>query len=89
MPKQKSSLSYKDIEREIHKLSLEEQFKLIEIIFANFKAMLSRRTDTEEEQENDLSRFCGKWQDDRDAEEIVSQVYAERAKNIRSEKAVL
>jgi hypothetical protein len=89
MPKQKSSLSYKDIEKGIHGLCLEDQLKLTEIIFANLKEMLSRRTDTEQDQDDDLSRFCGKWQDDRDAEEIVSQIYADRAKNIRSEKAAL
>ncbi len=62
----------------------------LEIIFANLKTALSRQSETEKEDRNDeLSQFCGKWQDDRDAEEIVSQIYADRAKNVRSEKAAL
>jgi len=90
MPQQKLSLSYSDVERGIYKLSIEEQLKLTEIIFANLKTALRRQSDTEKEDQNDdLSRFCGKWQDDRNAQEIVSQIYADRRKNLRSEKVVL
>jgi len=90
MPQEKLSLSYNDIKRGIRELSLEDQLKLTELIFANLKTALSRRSEAEKEGQNDdLSQFCGKWQDDRDAEEIVSQIYADRAKNIRSEKSVL
>jgi len=88
MPQEKLSLSYNDIKIGIRELSLEDQLKLTELIFANLKTALSRRSEAEG-QNDDLSQFCGKWQDDRDAEEIVSQIYADRAKNIRSEKAVL
>ena len=89
MPQQKLSLSYSDVERGIYKLSIEEQLKLTEIIFANLKTALRRQPDTEKEDQNgDLSQFCGKWQDDRSAQEIVSQIYADRAKSVRSEKVV-
>lgn len=33
----------------------------------------------------DLTRFCGKWQDKRDANEIIKGIYTDRNKNIRSE----
>jgi len=90
MQKQKTSLSYNDFEARIHELSLEEQLKLTEIIFANLKTALNRQSEKEKENQNDdLSQFCGKWQDDRDAEEIVSEIYRDRKKNIRSEKAAL
>jgi hypothetical protein len=90
MPQQKLSLSYSDVERGIYKLSLEEQLKLTEIIFANLKTALSRQSDSKkEDQTDDLSQFCGKWQDDRGAEEIVSQIYIDRTKNVRSEKVML
>ena len=36
-----------------------------------------------------LNRFCGKWQDKRSAEDIVSEIYTEREKNKRSEKQIL
>ena len=32
-----------------------------------------------------LSRFCGKWQDDRSAEKLVDEIYSDRQKNNRSE----
>jgi len=32
-----------------------------------------------------LSQFCGKWQDDRSAENLVDEIYSERKKNNRSE----
>ena len=90
MLQQKMSLSYNDVVKGIHKLSLEEQLKLSEIIFANLKTALNRQSDTEKEEQNDdLSQFCGKWRDDRSAEEIVSQIYTDRTKNVRSEKVVL
>ncbi len=47
MSQHKLSLSYKDFERGIYKLSLEEQFKLTEIIFANLKAALSQECEKE------------------------------------------
>lgn len=88
MPQQKLSLSYNDVERGILELSLEDQLKLTEIIFTNLKAALGYRPETEV-QGDDLSQFCGKWLDDRDAEEIVSQIYTDRVKNVRSERVVL
>lgn len=36
-----------------------------------------------------LNRFCGKWQDERSAEDIVSEIYSERKKNNRSETQIL
>jgi hypothetical protein len=36
-----------------------------------------------------LSRFCGKWQDERSAEELVSEVYSEREKNNQRERQPL
>ncbi len=75
MQQQKLSLSYSDVERGILGLSIEDQLKLAEIIFSNLKTVLGRPSEEEKEAQNDdLSQFCGKWQDDRDAEEIVSQV---------------
>ncbi len=38
---------------------------------------------------NGLNRFCGKWQDERSSEEIVSEIYSERKKNNRSETQIL
>lgn len=32
-----------------------------------------------------LSRFAGRWQDERDADEIIAEIYADRAKNIRTD----
>jgi hypothetical protein len=39
----------------------------------------------EEPGKKDLARFCGKWEDARDAHAIVEEIYADRDKNIRSE----
>jgi len=39
----------------------------------------------DESGKKDLLRFCGKWQDERDAHEIIKELYADRDKNIRSE----
>lgn len=36
-----------------------------------------------------LIRFCGKWQDNREADDIVTDIYQARRKNIRSERAKL
>jgi len=36
-----------------------------------------------------LGRFSGKWQDERDAEEIIKDVYQSRNKNTRSESIKL
>jgi len=36
-----------------------------------------------------LSRFCGIWQDDRDADEIIKDIYDSRSKNTRSERVKL
>lgn len=32
-----------------------------------------------------LARFCGKWQDDLEADEIIEEIYRSRNQNIRSE----
>ena len=88
MQKQRLSLSFSDYAAGIGQLNIEDQLRLTEIIFANFRKMLNSRKSglLQEESGDDLSRFCGKWQDDREAEEIVAQIYADRAKNMRSEK---
>ncbi len=36
-----------------------------------------------------LTRFSGKWQDDRDADKIVKDIYKSRNKNTRSERIKL
>lgn len=89
MAMQKIPLTYDDYATGVHSLSLEEQLKLVELITANLRKKMEAGNDHADEDENDLTRFCGKWRDDRDAEEIVSMIYNERAKNIRSEKADL
>ncbi|MGD9731575.1 MAG: hypothetical protein AB7U45_05270 [Desulfamplus sp.] len=33
-----------------------------------------------------IKRFCGKWQDDRDAHEIIDEIYQSRSRNSRSEE---
>ena len=40
----------------------------------------------EKESKKSLSEFCGKWQDQRDADEIISEIYADREKNCRSDR---
>jgi hypothetical protein len=35
----------------------------------------------------DLNQFCGRWKDDRDADEILKEIYAGRDKNCRSEES--
>ncbi len=36
-----------------------------------------------------LTRFCGKWQDKRDADEIIAEIINSREKNIRSGRVKL
>ncbi len=36
-----------------------------------------------------LSHFCGQWQDERETDEIVKEIYNERNRNYRSETVVL
>ncbi len=36
-----------------------------------------------------LTRFCGKWQDESEAEDIISEIYSGREQNTRSEKQIL
>jgi len=43
----------------------------------------------EEKPENNLNRFCGKWQDDKDAEDIISDIYKNRKNNFRSDRIEL
>ena len=40
----------------------------------------------EKESQKSLSEFCGKWKDQRDADEIISEIYADREKNCRSDR---
>jgi hypothetical protein len=42
-----------------------------------------------ETRKGDLNRFCGKWQNKRDADEIIAEIYADRLANIRSESVEL
>ena len=39
----------------------------------------------EELGKKDLARFCGKWEDARDAHAIVEEIYTDRDRNIRAE----
>ena len=41
---------------------------------------------TSSKTKRDLSQFCGRWKDDRDADEIISEIYTARARNCRSEE---
>jgi hypothetical protein len=41
---------------------------------------------TDKAPREDLSRFCGRWKDDRDADEIIREIYADRDKNCRSDR---
>ncbi len=43
----------------------------------------------DEPRPHSLSRFCGKWQDDRDADEIIAEIRSDREKNIRSDEIYL
>jgi hypothetical protein len=36
-----------------------------------------------------INRFCGQWQDERNVEDIVSEIFTERYKNTRSETQIL
>ena len=36
----------------------------------------------ERKERKDINRFCGKWQDDRDANEIISEIYESRERNV-------
>jgi len=42
--------------------------------------------DDEKTEPNRLSRFCGKWEDERDADEIIADIMEGRRSNIRSDK---
>ncbi len=78
-----SNIEASDYVEKFQKLSIEDQLKLIELISIN----LAKNFDIiEEDQDDDQTQFCGKWQDNRSADEIVSEIYAERERNIRSEK---
>lgn len=33
------------------------------------------------ESKNNLSRFCGKWKDDREADDIIADIYKDRTEN--------
>jgi len=39
----------------------------------------------EETEKKGLNRFCGKWQDDKNPDEIINEIYESRSKNYRSE----
>ena len=43
----------------------------------------------EEAEKKGLARFCGKWQDERSADEIVAEIYASRRKNNRTDGVTL
>lgn len=42
-----------------------------------------------ETEKKNLTRFCGKWQDDRGANKIIEDIYKSRSKNNRSERIKL
>lgn len=45
---------------------------------SHFKVIITFVEPIEEVKQKTLSRFCGIWEDDRDAEEIVGEIYKER-----------
>jgi len=42
----------------------------------------------DEPDKKDLTRFCGKWQDKRDANAIIKGIYADRDNNVQSEALI-
>ena len=40
----------------------------------------------EKKDKRNLNRFCGKWQDDRDVDELILEIYESRKGNIRSDR---
>jgi predicted aspartyl protease len=54
----------------------------------NVKSKATRRIIifNEKKSKKSLSEFCGKWQDQRDADEIIAEIYAHREKNYRSDR---
>ncbi len=41
---------------------------------------------TDEARPHRLSRFCGKWQGDSDADDIIAEIRSDREKNARSDE---
>ena len=39
----------------------------------------------DEKNEKKLEKYCGKWRDNKSAQDIVKEIFSERQKNIRSE----
>ncbi len=68
-------------------LSLPEKIK--KRLGLKTRSRLQVQIEIEDPDNVDLSRFCGKWQDDKDCEEMIQAIYDSRKKNIRSEKANL
>ncbi len=78
MPQQKLPLSFSDVERGIYALSLEEQLKLTEIIFANLKTALNGQLEQEKKDEHYVLReLCGISEDQGDGEDRVAEIYGE------------
>lgn len=44
----------------------------------NFKVIITFLEPVKEDEEIDLSKFCGAWEDERDAKEIVKEIYSQR-----------
>ena len=45
---------------------------------ARFKVIISFLEPIEAKEKDSLNQFCGIWEDDRDAQEIVAEIYKER-----------
>jgi hypothetical protein len=71
-------MSAEEVYQEILEMPVEEREKLF-ILIARRGFM---RETSEKPKKKGLARFCGKWQDEREAEEIVTEIYGDRLKNI-------
>jgi hypothetical protein len=79
----------KRIESETLKLPIPKKLigKDVEIIFLVDPD--SEEPEADKTTKKSISRFFGKWKDERSAEEIVSEIRADRERNVRSGKIEL
>jgi excisionase family DNA binding protein len=53
------------------------------------KALKKQYRQKDKRKKKELAYFCGKWQDERDADDIVAEIYADRLNNTRSERITI
>jgi len=53
---------------------------------AKRRIIILNNQESHKESQKRLSEFCGKWQDQRDADEIIAEIYTDREKNCRSDR---